>query len=154
MSEVEPRDEAADLQHRLQRHGMYVDYSKEMRALQASNFESLDRAILTLSSALLGLSLAFIRELGTGDPEFLTGLISSWVSFGAAILFTLGSLVASQQAAGKMIDQAERYYLHDDDDALDDEPPELAWTRRLNGASLATFALGIVLTIVFVALNV
>ena len=138
----------------LRSHALYVEFHKDMRQEEAQSYRDQDQAILTLSSAALAVSLAFIADL-EGTPTATWTLVASWAGFAVAILSTLLSFATSRSGIDAMIKSAERYYVHGDRDALGGpKPKSLAWTKGLNLTAAAAFAIGIVLTIVFVALNI
>lgn len=134
-----------------------------------SNSQILDKALLSLSSAGLGVSLAFIKNVVSLDKATnLCFLHWSWGAFVATIIFTLVSFVMSQCGLEKQSDQT----LNELAD-LDDELPEYAdnnesegnkeetdpsdlpfqiskWLTRL---SLACYIIAIIFTVLFVKSN-
>lgn len=84
---------------------------KELIERQFSNSESYDKAILTLSSAFLALSLTFIKDvLGAGPVRDVWTLYASWMVFAAAIICTVASFRVSDAALNVQVDLIERYY--------------------------------------------
>ena len=77
---------------------------------QLSNSENLDRAILMLSSAGLGLSLVFVKGLvPLTKADCMCLLYFSWFLFGSAILSTLVSFFVSQQGIKKQLEMNKQY---------------------------------------------
>lgn len=72
---------------------------KEILDTLTSNSEAHDRAILTLSSAFLALSVSFLHDGFKGYiPSFSIFLYLSWALFTAAIIVTVFSYSYSQRA--------------------------------------------------------
>ena len=137
-----------------QRYEVFLNYKRDLGAARNLSFESFDQAVLTLSSAALGLSLVFIKDIVDLDQAVvIPALVVSWISFGLAILSTVGSFVSSRIAIDAQLDLAERGLLNGEDNALEETPKAATWTGRLNSLSAAAFASGIVSTLVFVIWN-
>ena len=133
------------------RQELYAKTREDLLKRQLSNNENLDRSILTLSSAALGLSVPFIRGLPRIDCPTL--IILSWLSFVVAIIATICSYHVSQHGIGKQLDIAERYYLKEDDSALDTKNHAAKWNENLAYVSTICFVLGIILLLVFFGVN-
>jgi len=119
-----------------------------------SNSESYDKAILSLSSALLGVSLAFLKDIlqlqNTSQPWLL---ILSWWLFASAIISTLISFRTSQAAITRQFAILLDLYYHRRDGA-DKKKNRLAKaTLVFNILSGIFFVSGIICSIVFVSLN-
>jgi len=81
-SVMDKREKSID--HLFENRSILLKYQHELR-------RSLDQAVLTLSSASLGLSLAFIRDMvPSGQPiSWKSVLLVSWAAFTLCILLTL-----------------------------------------------------------------
>lgn len=94
-------DDRADDRFRLQW------FENERLRIATASFETtvlFDRSILTLSSAILAVSVGFVSELGLGAAGGpLWALWTSWILFGAAIVLTLLSIVVSPMFNDKLI---------------------------------------------------
>ena len=120
---------------------------------QLSNAENYDKAILSLSTAFLGLSFAFMKDLiPPHQAEWLCLLYGSWCLLTGAVLTTIISFLVSQQAIDLQLKKAEAYYLRDDQAALTKSQIARA-TDWLNAASGVLFVLGVSLTTTFVVAN-
>ena len=99
----------------------YEQYLKERDELlrrQLSNSQILDKAILALSSAGLGLSLTFIgKGVSLAEAAQVYLLYFSWGLFVAAIISTLISFLTSQGAIKKQLEINEEHYLTDKEDS-------------------------------------
>ena len=68
------------------------EYTKHLWDLRARNKEYLNRSILTLSTALLGMSVAFIKDLRAAvDSPYFWALKVSWSGLVLAIVLILVS---------------------------------------------------------------
>ena len=137
----------ADIKARL-----LADTRADLLKRQLSNSENYDKAILSLSTAFLGFSLAFLKDMLPLRTEWIGLLYGSWVAFGVAVLSTIISFYMSQRGIDAQLRKAEDYYLRDDQVALAKH-----WTAKatdcVNSASGAFFIIGISLTIAFVIVN-
>src|SRR5690606_33755377 len=117
-----------------------------------SNDENFDRAILTLSTASLGFSVAFLRGL---EPICCrTVLVLSWGFLVIAILTTVVSLKVSQKTISLNLEFIERYYLQWDESAYQQAN---RWSKLHDwfsyGSGLA-FIVGVILLLIFFGENV
>src|SRR5258705_7423220 len=120
-----------------------------LSALQSTH-EQYDKAVLTLSTGLLGLSIAFIKsDSRTPGVRFRCLLMLSWVFLLLAILSTLTSFLLSQRALRKALDDAHDLYIRKNSAALEKNPWSQA-TEIVNVLSGFLFLLGAVLTVMFV----
>ena len=97
---------------------LYVKEEEDLSKRDLSNVENLDKAILSLSSAGLGLSLVFIKnvvELSKANHVWV--LNGSWLMFVLAITSTLLSYLFGQRALNKQREFNEKYFLEGDEDA-------------------------------------
>ena len=138
-----------------------------------SNSQMLDKALLSLSSAGLGVSLAFIKNVVPLDEAtHLHFLHWSWGAFVGTIIFTLVSFITSQHGLEKQSEQT-LYELADIDDepililskgtdnneSKDDkeetDPSDLPFqiSKWLTRFSLACYVVAVILTVLFVKLN-
>jgi hypothetical protein len=120
---------------------------------QLSNAENYDKSILTLSSAALGFSLAFLKDfVPIESATWSRALYVSWYAFAAAIVVTVLSYVASQHGITHQLERATDYYQRRSEGALRRTLSAIL-TDCLNYASGGLFIIGVVLTTVFVSLN-
>jgi len=120
---------------------------------QLSNSERYDKAVLSLSTAFLGLSLAFLKHLVPIQPaEWLWLLYGSWLALAGAVLVTIISFLVSQRGIDAQLKKAEDYYLRDDQTALN-KTGIAKLTEWINASSGVLFLLGVLLTTAFVIVN-
>jgi len=133
------------------RNELYQKTREDLLKRQLSNNENFDRSILTLSSAALALSVAFLR--GANSHNCFPILVLAWVGFVATIIMTVVSYLASQTGIARQLDLAERYYLKNDDSALAAKNCAADWTDRCAYASATSFVLAIILLLIYFAMN-
>jgi hypothetical protein len=112
-----------------------------------------DKAILSLASAGLGFSLAFLEDFGLRDEAaWLPLRYGSWTALTAAIVVTILSYFSSQQGIEEQMRYAEQYYLHGRGDPNKRGVFACA-TVYLNYSAGVLFIAGVLATTFFVALN-
>jgi len=137
-----------------ERKRIYATTRQDLLSRNLSNSERYDNAILTLSTGILTLSLAFIKNVVPLDKsQCLFALKVSWFAFGASIVSTLVSFVLSQIAIKCQLEYAEKYYLDENNEYLNKKNRPALWTEFVNYASGVLFVVGIAATIFFVSLN-
>jgi len=114
-----------------------------------------DKSILTLSSGLLAVSIAFISGIVPPDKmSCVYILIVSWGLFGLSILLTLSSFVTSQQAHKHQTSEIDTYL--SSEERVEFLPGPNPWSRGtevLNIVSGCAFFLAVLLMILFAAIN-
>jgi len=134
------------------------NYLKERKLLieaQQQCYQQFDKAILTLSSGGLGVSIVFLRDIL--PLEQITNycfLIGSWILFTISILSTLISFMTGQYAYSEQLKLIEAYFLNKDSDALTKKNRFAQITGGLNISAAVFFILAVVSTIVFVSINI
>lgn len=132
---------------------LYSEARAELLKRQLSNSENYDKAILTLSTAFLGLSIAFVKDIVPPSQAcYLCLLWGSWILLVFSVASTIVSFLVSQKAIEEQFEKAERYYRENDPTALDRGLLAKAtdWLNRLSGV---LFLLGILFTVLFVSAN-
>lgn len=133
---------------------LYVKEEEDLSKRDLSNVENLDKAILSLSSAGLGLSLVFIRNVvKLADASHVWILYASWVIFVLAITSTLLSYLFGQSALNKQRIINEKYYLEGDEEAGQGIPFASKITRVLSYVSVFTYIAAVSSTALFIAVN-
>ena len=97
------------------------NYLKERKLLidaQQQSCQQLDKAILTLSSGGLGVSIVFLRDiLPLEQIANYCFLIGSWILFTISITCTLVSFLTSHYAYDEQLELINRYFLNKESDA-------------------------------------
>jgi hypothetical protein len=146
MSETADADE--------ERRKLHAETRADLLKRQLSNAENYDKAILTLSAAALGFSLAVLKDIvPLATAKYLPLLYASWAFLALSLVATLASYITSQVAIAEALRRAEQYYLRGLQVA--GKPSKSAkMTDVVNVVSGGLCMLGIMLSTVFVFLNV
>ena len=133
---------------------LYAETRADLLKRQLSNSENADRAILSVSTAALGFSLAFLKDIvSLPEASFPCMPYLSWASFTLAIVVTLVSFFTSQRAIDEQLLLAQRYYVERDDTAASIRPRQATVTDMLNKAGAVLLVLGLLITCMFVGIN-
>jgi len=136
-------------------HEGYRQFYEEIAKRQLSNNEAFDKAILSLSSAGLALSLTFFKFVVPVDKAVSINMIEcAWYLFVAAIISTILSYITSQRALVIELSNAEKYYLEDLDEYERKNNPASNLTEILNGISALFFIGAIISVVCFVVANI
>jgi hypothetical protein len=82
------------------REALHDALAAQARTDQQASSDSFDNQLLTFSSALLGLSLAFIKDIvPLNIAVWMPCLYSSWVVLAICILSTIASFRGSEEAS-------------------------------------------------------
>ena len=134
---------------------VHSEYRGRLESSLQSAYDQFDKAILTLSSGALGVSIAFIKDVvPLARASWKPLLVCSWVGFALAILSTVVSFLVSQKAFVRQISDAEDYFIGDETDALQRKNRHAMWVQRLNVTSVVLFMLAVGLTIIFISANI
>jgi hypothetical protein len=122
---------------------------------QLSNNESYDKAILSLSSAGLALSLTAIRfVVPLENAMYLWTIKLSWFLFLVTIIFTLVAYIVGNNAIVKSLEIAEKYYILGLVSAQSEKNSSLRLNELLNKFTGIFFVVAITLVVAFVIFNV
>ncbi|MCK5678434.1 MAG: hypothetical protein KAH72_08175 [Flavobacteriaceae bacterium] len=127
----------------------YSDFWSEINKRQISNTESLDKALLSLSTAGLGFSLSIAKFISLKDTADYLLLFIVWSLFGLTIISTVISFIISQKALDNVLEYAEKYYLNNDESYLNKEDIWIKSVRWISLFSITTFLLAIIFAIIF-----
>ncbi|MFT6138579.1 MAG: hypothetical protein ACJAUJ_001674 [Salibacteraceae bacterium] len=121
---------------------------------QLSNSEGYDKAILSLSSAGLALSLTAIKFIIPLDvAQSLWAIKASWWLFFVTIICALFAYLIGNKAISKQLVIAEKYYIKGLVSAQTEKNKYTAINSFLNNITGVTFVLAISLVIYFVTTN-
>lgn len=138
-----------------ERKNLYASTRADLLNRQMSNSENFDKAILSLSTGLLGISLAFIKDVVPLErAEFKILIVASWYCLAFSIISTIISFITSQLGVKKQLIFAEKYYLEEQDEYLTKVNLPAKLTDILNYLSGIIFVFAIFLTIFFVSTNI
>ena len=137
-----------------ERREEFSDYLNELYSREMSNSKDYDKAILTLSTAVLGISLAFIKDvvpLATASKELW--LYASWGLFALSIVIVIVSYLVSQIAIYKQVGVVNKYISDEDEEIYTYNNKWGKVTTGLNFSSGIIFVVAIGLTVAFVIMN-
>lgn len=138
-----------------QQWGLYNEHKRQVwQDIQAST-DSFDQNLLTLSSAALTLSLAFIKDIVPFQNAFwVWALYVSWIAFSGSILVTVASFLVSAAAHRKQLDFLWQYHIQRDESYFNKKSGPSRALPWMTGAAGALFLAGFVLTLVFCISNI
>ncbi len=134
---------------------IYDEYRRELLKRQLSNTENYDKAIFSLSSSGLALSLTaikFITPLKTASCLLLIEI--SWILFFCAISSSLIAYVVGNHAITRQLSIAEDYYIKGLVKAQTEKNNAAKCNSILNYANGVFFICAILLTIGFIIINI
>lgn len=144
-------DEQDDSQRRLDEFNKFREY--HLANLKES-YTQADNLVLTLSSALLGLSISFVKDVVPIQRIVsLPSLITSWILLSASILVILFSYFAAQSENATQIDYGHEYFVNRKEEFFNKKTRWSGWTVRCNRVAATCFVLGLALTIYFMSVN-
>ncbi|MYB93586.1 hypothetical protein F4054_06190 [Candidatus Poribacteria bacterium] len=148
-----PRD-TLDYDESEKLYEMYLKEEEDISKRELSNVENLDKAILSLSSAGLGLSLVFIKNVvKLTEANDIWILHVSWLMFVLAITSTLLSYLFGQRALNRQREFSERYFFDGDEDAGQQKSLASQMTRFLSYVSVFTYIAAVACTAFFIGAN-
>jgi hypothetical protein len=133
---------------------LYFKYREELYKSLLSNAENLDKTIITLSSASLGLSVVLLDKLiPLTSANFLSLLCFSWLSFGLSVGLVITSYLLGQKAIRFQLDCAEKFYLGAKPEFFNKENRYYSYCERATFWSSILFVTGLIILISFTVLN-
>lgn len=133
---------------------LYADTRSDLLKRQLSNSENADRAILSVSTAALGFSLAFLKDIVSLQEAIFPYLpYLSWALFALSIVVTLLSFFTSQKAIDEQLELAHKYYIDRDEAAAMLRPKYAGVTDTLNKSGAILLVVGLLATCMFVGIN-
>lgn len=133
---------------------VFKDFKTEIEKRQVSSSENFDKSILTYSSWALGISVAFLKDFIPITVALAPSLLYiSWALFCWAIGSTTISFLLSYKGLEQTLKHGEKYYLEEDDEYLNKDNNYNKAVKWLNWTSGASFIVALILTVVFVSLN-
>lgn len=131
---------------------IYLDERKILVQAKKESSHFLDKAILTLSSGFLGLSITFINNIVPSPSEgSIIYLVISWATFLLSIIFTLTSFITSQKACDIQINIIENQLANPENAHLNNK--YTIATDVINYISISFFIIGIIFLIIFTSVN-
>jgi hypothetical protein len=133
---------------------IWLSYREHLMDAMRSSLDNYDKAILTLSSGGLGISIAVIRYVvPLHEAKFVWLLKSSWFLFICSIISTLLSFIASHKAFSAQLVSADTYFLENKSEELDKNNVWKRITEYINYLSGSFFVAAVILSVAFVTEN-
>lgn len=134
---------------------IFDSYRDELFKRQLSNSEAYDKAILSLSSAGLALSLTFIKFIvPLTKANYLSILKLSWLLFLASVITTVISFLISNKGISTQLKFAEEYYIEAKANALNKFNIYACFNTIFNYVSGVLFIFALICVVSFVTLNI
>jgi hypothetical protein len=137
------------------RRNLYNDHRKQAWEDIQKSTDSFDQSLITMSSGVLGLSLAFVKDIvPLTKAVWLHVLYTSWVSFVLCVMITVVSFRVSVAAQNKNLEYLAKYYLDRRDEFFNKQSAyskALTWLTWMAGT---LFIVGLACTVVFCIKNV
>jgi hypothetical protein len=126
-----------------------------LQEIETKNAETFDKIIISLSTASLGFSIAFLDKIVPYDKaDYLWLLVLSWGTLSTTITLNIISIFVACGECKKLKKYAKQFYFNFDDIYLDNLINFKSKTMRLNVASAILYVLSICIIVVFVSINI
>lgn len=137
------------------RQRLYEKTRNELNVQARSNSETYDRALLTLSSAFLGGSLAVIKQIVDLEEAYnIWMLYIAWSGLVIVIVLTIISFIIGNVLIRQLREAAEKYYKYDDKDAYKVSERNSRCISGMNNLNGIVFVTSILLLAMFVGGNI
>lgn len=134
---------------------MFDSLRDELLKRDLSNTENYDKAILTLSSSSLGLSLTAIKfVIPISAAIYVPLLKASWALLVVSVISSLIAYIISNKAISIQLDNARDYYKNGIEDAFSKKNIFITLNSFLNKLTGLCFAVSIALIVSFISINI
>ncbi len=124
------------------------DHRKYLNEIAERNIVNFDKAILTLSSGALAISIVFIDKIiGPNGVNYIPILVLAWFSFLAAIVLNLWSYLSGYEEITKEIEDIDKKKKTSNDSVLKNK------THKSNICVLVLFTVGTFALLIFSLIN-
>ena len=155
MPDLIKNGEATKADDLIRRRELYDKHLAQAWADQQASSDAFDNNLLTFSSAALGLSISFIKDIvPLASSENIGWLFVSWVSFATCIIVTIASFQFGVLAQRAHSENLRRYYLDCNEEYLD---RRTVWSCLITLSTVIgslCFTVGLVSTLVFACCNI
>lgn len=133
----------------------YKNFIDDINKREISNAESFDKALLTLSSAFLGLSITFIKNIvALESASSIWVLYLSWALFAVTIVLTVLSFMYGQYVIRQLKLGAKKYFIERDTSVNDLSERLSENIVKFNLATGTSFIIAVLTITIFVVINV
>jgi len=135
----------------------YIKRRDELLRIRTDSFSSFDKAILSLATGSLALSIAFLDKIG--EPfscATFACIFLAWVFFFLVVLLNLGSYYCARANMDRKIDHLDARYKQElSSETADPSPEQVFWQRRAtarcNTGAFIAFAAGVMFFVIYIA---
>jgi hypothetical protein len=150
----EAKQNSVDDTERALKRTLHLEHCKVAWDAIQSSSDEYDKSILTLSSAMLGLSLTFMKDIvPIAQITHRYSLYVSWICFAVSVLSVICSFRLSIPAHCAHLKCLDDYYLRDDEAALSRKSGWSLIVECFNWASGLFFVRGLASSAYFVFAN-
>jgi hypothetical protein len=138
------------------RHDDYLKRRDELKTIRMDSFNSFDKAVLSLSTGSLALSITFLEKIGAPFNNFTYVCIClAWIAFFFVILSNLASYHFARANMDKKLEDLDRRYSAELSSGQQDTSPEVFfWQNRAtnwcNSVALVSFTLGVMFFVIYI----
>ncbi len=139
-------------------HHDYLKRRDELLAIRMDSFSSFDKAILSLATGSVALSVAFLDKIGKPFSGMsFTLILLVWICFFLVVLLNLASyLFARQNMDRKISELDDRYRKELETNTGDPSAETVYWQKQAtswcNALAFVTFAAGMLLFVIYVGI--
>ena len=152
MSQTENEQQAS--QAKEQRWQLYSEHRKQAWDSITSSTDSFDKSLLAVSSAALGYSFTFVKDIvPLQDATHINFLHLSWFLFACCVVLTVFSFRLSVAAHNKYLDYLWKFYVENDANYFNKKSLYAKILTVCNWAAAGAFLAGIVTLVLFFYLN-
>jgi len=137
------------------RQVLYDEHRKQTWQDIQTSTDDFDKNLLTFSSAALGFSVGFIKDIARLPSAVWHGVLyTSWISFSACIVITVFSFRLSAVALNKHLEYLREYYENKKEEYLTKKSTAGVLIDWCTWSAALFFLAGIVCTMIFCIRNV
>jgi hypothetical protein len=137
------------------RRDLYDEHRRQTWQDIQSSTDNFDRNLLAVSTAALGFSVAFIKDIvHFPTAAWHPALYVSWVCFASCIVITVFSFRLSVAALNKHLEYLQQYYERKDEDYLRKKSAAGKILDVFTWLAASLFLAGIICTMIFCIKNV
>lgn len=140
------------------KHEEYLKRRDELESIRATAFSSFDKAILSLATGCLALSIAFLDKIGEPFNKMsFCFIVSAWIAFLLVIICNLASYLFAQKNMDNKIEDLRQRYQIEIDGAEDVNILEkVFWQRKAtdlcNKGAFWLFVVGVLCFVIYIVL--
>lgn len=132
-----------------------LEYRKDILQLRQEQSASLDKHILALATAAIGVSIVFLEKIAGQNPQFMCIVISSLIALIICVFSSLFSFFSSRMACDQTLRQL-------DVDIANGKYPdfqkyEKSWSTAVTSSNIissVSFVIGLILLCIFAIKNI